>query len=68
MFGYLLSVAIAFIVFGTVFNIVRKIAPTWYDNDYNGECWFVVTAFSFCFVTLFKLIDNNACNLISQQF
>ena len=79
MFGYLLSVAIAFIVFGTIFNIVRKIAPTWYDDDYNGECWFIVTAFSFLWglavpaiivmvvLYLLKLLTDRITSVIMSQ-
>jgi hypothetical protein len=79
MFGYLLSVAIAFIVFGTVFNIIKKINPTWYDNDYNDEGWFIVIAASFLWglavptiivmvvLYLLKLLTDKITNVIMSQ-
>ena len=79
MFGYLLSVAIVFVVFGTVFNIVRKIDPTWYDNDYDNEGWFVVVLLSFLWglaipaiialvvLYLLKLLTDKITSVIINQ-
>ena len=52
MFGYLLSVAVAFIVFGTVVNIVKNFSKV-LDNLSEMSLWFGVTVFSvFWFVTI----------------
>lgn len=52
MFGYLLSVAVAFIVFGTVVNIVKNFSKV-LDNLSEISLWFGVTIFSvFWFVTI----------------
>ena len=52
MFGYLLSVAVAFIVFGTVVNIVKNFSKV-LDNLSEMSLWFGVTIFSvFWFVTI----------------
>lgn len=52
MFGYLLSVAVAFIVFGTVVNIVKNFSKV-FDNLSEMSLWFGVTVFSvFWFVTI----------------
>ena len=52
MFGYLLSVAIAFIVFGTVVNIVKNFSKV-LNNLSEMSLWFGVTIFSvFWFVTI----------------
>lgn len=48
MFSYILSVAIAFIVFGTVNNFLNRIQPDWYyDNDLEDEVgWGIVVVMS----------------------
>ena len=46
MFSYVLSVTIAFIVFGTIFNISRKVNPSWYDRDFDVVWWVVVASAS----------------------
>ena len=46
MFSYVLSVTIAFIVFGTIFNISRKVNPSWYDGDFDVVWWVVVASAS----------------------
>lgn len=52
MFGYLLSVAVAFIVFGTVVNIVKNFSKV-LNNLSEMSLWFGVTIFSvFWFVTI----------------
>lgn len=52
MFGYLLSVAVAFIVFGTVVNIVKNFSKV-LNNLSEMSLWFGVTVFSvFWFVTI----------------
>ena len=52
MFGYLLSVAVAFIVFGTIVNIVKNFSKV-LNNLSELSLWFGVTAFSvFWFVTI----------------
>lgn len=44
MFSYLLSVAIAFIVFGTVNNFLIRIQPDWYyDRDLEKIGGWVIT-------------------------
>lgn len=49
MFNYLLSVAVAFIFYGTILNIVRKVEPSWYSKkEFGGNGgWIVVTICSF---------------------
>lgn len=52
MFGYLLSVAVAFIVFGTVVNIVKNFSKV-LNNLSEMSLWFGVTVFSvFWFITI----------------
>lgn len=52
MFGYLLSVAVAFIVFGTVVNIVKNFSKV-LNNLSEMSVWVGVTIFSvFWFVTI----------------
>lgn len=52
MFGYLLSVAVAFIVFGTIVNIVKNFSKA-LNNLSEMSLWFGVTIFSvFWFVTI----------------
>lgn len=44
MFSYVLSVAIAFIVFGTVNNFLNRIQPDWYyDSDLEGYVGWAIT-------------------------
>jgi uncharacterized membrane protein required for colicin V production len=43
MFNYALSVFVAFLFYGVIFNILQKVQPDWYDTDLNGGFgWFVV--------------------------
>lgn len=42
MFGYFLSVGVAFIVFGCAFNILKKIKNFWFDDDEEYWCWLIV--------------------------
>ena len=52
MFGYLLSVSVAFIVFGTVVNIVKNFSKV-LNSLSEMSLWFSVTVFSvFWFVTI----------------
>lgn len=57
MFGYLLSVAVAFIVFGTVVNIVKNFSKV-LNNLSELSLWFGVTAFSVHLVRH----NPNCCN------
>lgn len=45
MFGYLLSVAVAFIVFGTTVNIVKNFSKV-FDKFSEFNIWAIVTAMS----------------------
>lgn len=79
MFGYLLSVSTAFIVFGTVFNSIKKIAPPWYDYDFDNMGWFFVAVASFLWfiavpilvvlvvLYLLKLLTDKITSVIMNQ-
>lgn len=76
MFSYWLSVAVAFILFGTVFNVIKKIDPTWYNYDFDDMGWgLVVVAAILWFIAvpiicvvvllyLFKLLTDGIANVI----
>lgn len=49
MFAWALSSAIAFIVFGLIYNILRKIKPNWFD-DFAQIHWILITICSLCWV------------------
>ena len=42
MINYLFSVAVAFILFGTIFNVFVKAEPDWYDSDDTVSYWCVI--------------------------
>lgn len=79
MFSYVLSVAIAFIVFGTVFNIVKKVDPSWYDYDFDEVRWVVIAVASILwFITvplciialilyLLKLLTDKIADVIIKK-
>ena len=79
MFSYVLSVAIAFIVFGTVFNIVKKVDPSWYDYDFDEIGWVVIASASILwFITvplciialilyLLKLLTDKIADVIIKK-
>ena len=48
MFSYLLSVAIAFLFFGTINSVLVKMSPDWYldSNLDDGLGWFLAVVFS----------------------
>ena len=45
MFSYFLSVAVAFIVFGVINNIFKRVNPDWhYRNNVDGGLdWYIIT-------------------------
>ena len=47
MFNYALSVFVAFLFYGVIFNILQKVAPDWWCDELNGGLgWFIVGLFS----------------------
>lgn len=56
MFSYFLSVAVAFIVFGVIFNIVKKVDPYWYDIDDEEVGWFIIFVASLIWFVAIPLI------------
>ena len=79
MFSYLLSVSIAFILFGTVSNIVKKVDPIWYDYDFDEVRWVVIAVASILwFITvplciialilyLLKLLTDKIADVIIKK-
>lgn len=81
MFSYILSVAIAFIVFGTVNNFLNRIQPDWYyDNDLEGEVgwgiavvmsilWFIAVPLLFVgfIMYLLKLLTDKIAEFILNK-
>lgn len=79
MINFLFSVAIAFIVFGAVFNIVIKAEPYWYDEDdvilhwvgifITALLWFIVLPVSVIIgiIYLLKLFTDKIANVILSQ-
>lgn len=79
MFSYVLSVAIAFIVFGTVSNIVKKVDPIWYDYGFDEVRWVVIAVASILwFITvplciialifyLLKLLTDKIADIIIKK-
>lgn len=42
-FNYALSVFVAFLFYGVIFNILQKVEPEWWDGSINGGFgWFLV--------------------------
>lgn len=79
MINYLFSVAVAFIVFGTIFNVCVKAEPDWYDSDetvsywcvvlFASAIWFIVipVAITILIVYLLKLLtDWIATSILTQ--
>lgn len=78
MFNYLLSVAVAFIFYGTILNVVKKIEPSWYvKNGFDGVsgwvfvgccsfAWFISLPVLAIILTLFvlKLLTDNIATII----
>lgn len=60
MFSYFLSVAVTFIIFGTINNILNKVEPDWYCNcDFDEYGWWVVTVasvFWFIFIPIITVV------------
>ena len=81
MFSYILSVAIAFIVFGTVNNFLNRIQPDWYyDNDLEGKVgwgiavvmsvlWFIAVPLLFTafIMYLLKLLTDKIAEFILNK-
>lgn len=43
-FNYALSVFVAFLFYGVIFNILQKVNPYWWDDELNGGLgWLLVT-------------------------
>ncbi|QHJ79169.1 MAG: hypothetical protein [Caudoviricetes sp.] len=79
MFGYFLSVGVAFIVFGCTFNVLKKINNFNFAKDDELMCWagvliasllwFVVIPCSFVLLIVFllKLITDRISNFILKR-
>jgi chromate transport protein ChrA len=52
MFAWVLSAAVAFVVFGTAYNIVKKLKPHRFDGDNELHWFFIGIASVFWMVTL----------------
>lgn len=79
MINYLFSVAVAFILFGTIFNVFVKAELDWYDSDamvaywcvvlFASVIWFIVVpvAITILIVYLLKLLtDWIATSILTQ--
>lgn len=56
MFSYFLSVAVAFIVFGVIFNIVKKVEPYRYGIMRQEVGWFIIFLASLIWFVAIPLI------------
>lgn len=52
MFAWVLSSAVAFIVFGTAYNIVKKLKPNLFDDMVGMHWFFIGIASVFWMITL----------------
>lgn len=76
-FNYALSVFVAFLFYGVIFNILQKVEPEWWDGSINGGfgwclvaicagLWFISLPILLLVIILFilKLLTDKIADLI----